>query len=379
MMTETFDTIIMGGGMAGLSLSIQLAEAGRRVMVLERNKFPFHRVCGEYVSMESWSFLERIGMPLSSMQLPAIKKLVVSSANGKVLTHALEPGGFGISRYLLDASLANIGRLRGAEIIEQCKVEDCEWRDGLFHVVAGGKKLTAKTVVGSFGKRSNMDKKLQRHLPGKTLFGESNWVGVKYHLTSDLPADVIHLHNFDGGYCGVSKVEGSVFCLCYLTRAANLKKFDGQISKMEEQILMKNPFLAKIFSNRSAFLFEEPVTISQINFGSKLPVEKGILMAGDAAGLVAPLCGNGMSMALHAASICFELLEDYFKGRIKRAELESLYAEKWNKHFAMRLMAGKILQPLLVNSVLSNPAIFLLKHFPMLMNKIVMATHGKSF
>ena len=95
-------------------------------MVLERNKFPFHRVCGEYVSMESWSFLERIGMPLSSMQLPAIKKLVVSSAKGKVLTHPLEPGGFGISRYLLDASLANIGRLRGAEIIEQCKVEDCE-------------------------------------------------------------------------------------------------------------------------------------------------------------------------------------------------------------------------------------------------------------
>lgn len=379
MMNETFDTIIIGGGLAGLSLSIQLAEAGRRVVVLERNKFPFHRVCGEYVSMESWSFLERIGMPLSTMQLPAINKLLVSSVKGTVLTHALAPGGFGISRYLLDATLANIARSKGAEIIEQCKVEDCTWQDSLFSVLAGGKKLSAKTVVGAFGKRSIMDKKLQRHLQGKALFPESNWVGVKYHITSDLPDDVINLHNFDGGYCGVSKVEGSAFCLCYLTRASNLKKFDGQILKMEEQILMKNPFLAKIFCDRSAFLFEEPVTISQINFGSKLPVEKGILMAGDAAGLVAPLCGNGMSMALHAATICFELLEDFLTGKIKRAELENRYAERWEKQFAMRLSAGKILQPLLVNSALANPAISMLKHFPMLMNKIVNATHGNSF
>lgn len=378
-MAETFDTIIMGGGLAGLSLSIQLAEAGRQVVVFERNKYPFHRVCGEYVAMESWQYLQRIGMPLSAMQLPVINKLQVSTLRGKVLTHTLEPGGFGISRYLLDATLAAIARSKGVELIEQCKVEDCEWQGNGFSVMAGGKTLFGKTVVGAFGKRSNLDKKLHRNMQSNTSLTDSNWVGVKYHISSDLPAEVIQLHNFDGGYCGLSKVEGSAYCLCYLTKAGNLKKFDGDIHKMEEHLLAKNPFLARIFSMRSAFLVKDPVTISQVNFGRKLPVENNILMVGDAAGLVAPLCGNGMSMALHAASICFHLLEDYLSGKISRLELEKNYADSWKKLFSIRLKAGKVLQPLLVNSRLANPAVTMLKFLPGITGKIISLTHGKSF
>ena len=55
---KQFDAIIIGGGLAGLSLAIQLAQLKRSVLLLEKNKYPFHRVCGEYISMESWDFLE---------------------------------------------------------------------------------------------------------------------------------------------------------------------------------------------------------------------------------------------------------------------------------------------------------------------------------
>ncbi|MGB3075606.1 MAG: NAD(P)/FAD-dependent oxidoreductase [Chitinophagales bacterium] len=378
-MQDSFDVIIIGGGLAGLSLAIQLADTNFTVAVLERNKYPIHRVCGEYISMESWNFLERTGMPMREMQLPFINELHVSSVAGKILTHPLNPGGFGISRYLLDATLANIARAKGAVILENCKVEDYYQQGESFTVAAGEKKLKGKIVIGAFGKRSNMDKKLQRSGFDSANSITQNWVGVKYHIKSTLPDHVIQLHNFDGGYCGISKVEGEQHCLCYLTKAENLKRFAGNIRQMEDQLLSVNPFLSKIFESRSAFLFDAPETISQINFENKLPVEKNMLMAGDAAGLITPLCGNGMSMALRASVICFFAIEKFLSGKISRKEMEIQYAADWRREFSFRLKAGRFLQPLLVNSSLSKPAIALLKHFPIAVKQIVGATHGKSF
>ncbi len=113
---EPYDVIIIGGGLAGLSLAIQLAHSKRKVALFEREKYPFHRVCGEYVSMESWNFLERTGLHLSEMQLPRITELQVSSVTGITLHHSLLPGGFGISRFTLDASLAELAKEKGARI-----------------------------------------------------------------------------------------------------------------------------------------------------------------------------------------------------------------------------------------------------------------------
>src|SRR5947208_17124622 len=86
---------IVGGGLAGLSLSIQLAKAGYAVVLFEKEKYPFHKVCGEYISMESWPFLNQLGLPLDEMELPIISKLVVSSPSGKVIKSLLGLGGFG--------------------------------------------------------------------------------------------------------------------------------------------------------------------------------------------------------------------------------------------------------------------------------------------
>src|ERR1700726_3628235 len=77
-----FDVAIIGGGLAGLSLSIQLAKAGYSVAVFEKEEYPFHKVCGEYVSFENWNFLEELGLPLSDWHLPLIKHLLVSAPNG---------------------------------------------------------------------------------------------------------------------------------------------------------------------------------------------------------------------------------------------------------------------------------------------------------
>ena len=72
-----YDVTITGGGLAGLALSIQLGKAGYRVAVFEKETYPFHKVCGEYISLESWNFLEDLGLPLSDWNLPIIRRLLM--------------------------------------------------------------------------------------------------------------------------------------------------------------------------------------------------------------------------------------------------------------------------------------------------------------
>ncbi|WP_315820560.1 NAD(P)/FAD-dependent oxidoreductase [Paraflavitalea speifideaquila] len=127
-----YDIAIIGGGLAGLALSIQCVRAGYRTIVFEREKYPFHKVCGEYISLESWNFLEELGVPLSDMQLPAITRLQVSAPNGKYIESALPLGGFGISRYLLDQLLANIARREGVVLLEETKVVNVVYRNNAF-------------------------------------------------------------------------------------------------------------------------------------------------------------------------------------------------------------------------------------------------------
>src|SRR5436190_18160453 len=103
---EEYDVAIVGGGLAGLALSVQLAKHSHKIVVLEKEQYPFHKVCGEYISLESWDFLVGLGLDLDTMNLPVISRVQVSAPNGKLLDHKLPLGGFGISRFLLDHRLA---------------------------------------------------------------------------------------------------------------------------------------------------------------------------------------------------------------------------------------------------------------------------------
>lgn len=120
---NTYDVAIIGGGLAGLCLSIQLARSGYDVVLFEKETYPFHKVCGEYVSFECWNFLEELGVPLSDWHLPHISQLMLSSPSGATIRHKLDLGGFGISRYKLDAYLAGLARNAGATILEGVRVD----------------------------------------------------------------------------------------------------------------------------------------------------------------------------------------------------------------------------------------------------------------
>ena len=374
---ELYDVAIVGGGLAGLSLSIQLAQKGYSVIVFEKESYPFHKVCGEYISMESWNFLCSLGLPLHDMQLPVINRLFLSAPNGTSLTTKLPLGGFGISRYKLDYELAQIAKAKGVIIKESIKVDAVEW-DGRFQITYGQQKVASKVCCAAYGKRSNLDVKWKRDFLHKKDQRLNNFVGVKYHVETDCQADVIGLHNFENGYCGISKIEEDKYCLCYMTRAENLRASGNDIKRMETDILQVNPHLKKIFT-QSRLLPGFPVTISQINFHTKSAVEDHVLMLGDAAGMITPLCGNGMSIAFHTGKIAATLIELFLQGSIQQHQLEKLYAEKWKEHFSKRLQTGRTLQSFFGAKSLSNMFVSTVKTFPFLAGPLIRMTHGSPF
>ncbi len=373
-----YDAAIIGGGLAGLALSIQLAKKGYKTILFEKEQYPFHRVCGEYISMESWPFLESLGLPLNAFNLPIIKNLVVTSPNGNELCTELDLGGFGISRYLLDNELKRIAIENNVLVAEKCKVEDVVYKRDLFFIYTSQGIFTSKVCCGSFGKRSKLDIKWKRPFISSRNSKLNNYIGVKYHIKANLPADIISLHNFEHGYCGVSKVEGDKYCLCYLTNAYNLSRNNNSIAALEKNILYQNRHLKELFTN-SEKLLDAPVTISQISFSAKEQVHNHILLTGDAAGMITPLCGNGMSMALHSSKIAAGFVDDFLQKNISRKEMEDGYKNKWQKVFAARVKEGMRIQSFFGKKWITNLFIRTMKLLPGITRKIITHTHGQPF
>ncbi len=377
-MDKQYDVIIAGGGLAGLALSIQLARAGYSVALFEKEAYPYHKVCGEYISLESWNFLEELGLPLSDWNLPIIHRVLLSAPSGLSIEQELPLGGFGISRYKIDAALAGIARSAGVALYESVKVVDMIFEHSSFRVQTSAGTFTSAVACGTFGKRSNLDIKWRRAFTRKRSNRLNNYIGVKYHVTGDIPADQIGLHHFKDGYCGISQIEEGRCCLCYMTTAGNLRDSGNSIPEMEKTILRQNPFLEKIFSS-VVFLFPQPVTISQISFEKRAQVENHLLFIGDAAGMAPPLAGNGMSMALHGSKIAFYCIDVFLRGQMPRYEMEQEYTDRWNRQFGRRLWVGRLLQSWFGRSSRTNLLLYSLKPFPKLVSFLIRQTHGQPF
>lgn len=372
---NTYDVILIGGGLAGLTASIRLAQKGRKVLVVERKTYPFHRVCGEYVSNETLPYLRSLGFDPAAHGAAQIANFRFTAPGGRALDAPLDLGGFGLSRYVLDFELFKLAEQVGVDFklattvgqIERSKNDEFSIFNSQFSIA------TAPVVLASYGKRTRLDVALDRDF----LRTRSPYVGVKYHVRTNFPADLIALHNFRDGYCGISAIEGGKFCLCYLTTRDNLRRH-GSIPDIERKILWRNPHLRRIFTE-SEFLYEKPEVINEISFAPKTSVENGVLMVGDAAGLITPLCGNGMAMAIHGGKLAADLTEEFLAGKISREMLERRYAETWRRHFARRLWVGRQVQKLFGSERLSDFTALAFGVARPLLGLVIRATHGRPF
>ena len=370
--TVDFDVLIVGGGLAGLVNAIHLSKSSKKVLLIEKNEYPKHKVCGEYISNEVLPYLQSLDVDPFKLGAQKINKFLLSTPQNKTIEADLPLGGFGISRYTLDFSLAKKAEENGVKILQETVVNIQFCNDEFKVTTKNNQKFTASIVIGAYGKRANLDVKLNRGFIKK----KSPFLAVKTHVKGSFPNELVALHNFEGGYCGVSKVENNMVNVCYITDFKTFKKYKD-IAEFQEEVLFKNAFLKTLFES-STPQFEFPLTIGQISFAKKKPVEKHILMCGDTAGMIHPLCGNGMSMAIRGAQLASNLIIDYLNGKIEtRKMLEQQYSKSWNKEFKSRLRTGYLVASLFRMKHFSAFLIVGLKEFPALLSNIIKRTHGK--
>lgn len=367
-------TIIIGGGLAGLVNALQLSSQGVEVVLVEKRIYPFHKVCGEYISNEVLPYLEQLGVQTEIVGPANLTHFLLSSPQGRTLQTPLDLGGFGVSRFRLDHYLYELAKDRGVEFRQQVHATAVTFDGEGFTVsLSDGKQLQAPVVIGAYGKRSALDRRFHR----KFFEQRSPYLGVKYHVRTHMPRHVMALHNFKDGYAGISAIEEDKYCFCYLTTRQNLKQY-GTIAALEAQELSKNPLLREILMN-SEFLYAQPEVINEISFAPKTCIEDHVLMSGDAAGLITPLCGNGMAMAIHSAKLLSEQVFLFLKGTQTREQMETSYAQAWQKQFGLRLKTGRLVQRLFGHPVLSEWAVAGLRQAPGLVRAIMQRTHGQPF
>ena len=370
----TYDVGIIGAGLAGLALGIQLSGEGRKVVIFEKSAFPFHKLCGEYLSRESLPFLRRLGLDYEGIGPAEISRILITNASGAQLESPLDLGGIGLSRWRMDDELARLAREQGTTILENTLVRDSEHVNGTHVVHTKNGDYSCDLLISAFGKKSNLSQKNKLSKNKK-----NQYLGIKYHVKlADYPADLISMHNFKDGYCGVCRLEEDWVSVCYLSHTNNLRSSGNSIQQMQEQILYKNKAIKRLFE-QAEFLYEKPIAVSNIEFKKKRLIHDNVIYVGDAAGLITPLCGNGMSMSLHGSAILAPLISQYLRKHISESELFNAYADSWNKKFKRRMAAGRSIQQVFRHERTADLGLKLLNCFPAVNQRLLSLTHGAAF
>lgn len=367
-----YDVAIIGGGIAGLSLSIDLKKRGYNIVVIEKGNYPRHKVCGEYISLESQAYLYNLCPALTTLTLPIIRNFKLTSGTS-VFTTPLDLGGFGISRYLLEELLYKEASKHGVVFKLNTKAYETIPDDTNYKISTNGEAVKALLVCNSSGRKSNLEAKERKHQAKST-----NYIGIKYHIKLQRDPSLIEIHNFEGGYCGISNIEDDKTCLCYIVNSNYLKIVSNSISTLEKQVLFKNNQLEKIFTS-AEFIFKEPLTISGINFRIKKTIDDTSFFLGDSAGSVSPITGNGMSIGLKSASVLAQEIDSYFSTTSSKIHLAENYNKFWNKEFSTRIKLSRHFQKLAEYPSLTKMTIATFNTVPLLANFIIKQTHGKPF
>jgi flavin-dependent dehydrogenase len=312
-----YDLIVVGAGPAGSACAITAARAGAKVLLLEKDRLPRHKVCGEFVSPESLRLLASLVGEERFASNPKISSARIFYG-AKLISLPIEPPAQSIARFDLDAVLLQAARDCGVQAEEGVTVREVMTGE-VFQVrtstTTSDKTIIARVLVNASGRWSQL-----------TQFphGNEKWIGLKAHFYEDAPPDSVDLYFFDGGYCGVQAVGPNTVNASAMVRADTARSL--------EEVFARNTELRRRSRNWKAVF--SPVTTSPLYFRRPQTEDKGMFMAGDAAGFIDPFAGDGISLALHSGTLAAQSFIPFVQGKCSMEHAHHQYQAGYAKHLA---------------------------------------------
>lgn len=342
------DVAVLGAGPAGCALALRLARRGFRVITVDQRAVPAPKLCGEFLSAEAVARLAELDLlaGLSAGAAPVeIAAVRLTAPRTPELVHRLEPASLGLSRLALDAALARAAADAGAEIRARWRATGVVRRDDGFAIrgvaASGGhEEIVARAVTGAFGKAERLGDP-----DGGTADG-AGFIAWKAHHGGAGPRATVELHAFAGGYLGVGPIEGDRVNVCGIATRAAFERAGASVAALAARAARENPALAARLAGLKRL--EPDHTAATMPFRRRRPTAGDFPLVGDAAAIIAPLCGDGIGMALTAAAIAEPVLARHLEGRLSRDTMLADYAVRWRRAFSRQLAIGSALQRLLL-------------------------------
>lgn len=340
--------IVAGAGIAGSSAAIQLARAGHRTLLLDRQAFPRHKTCGEFMSPETREMLEYLGLDLLQLQEPPrpMDEARIYLPGGGEIAAPLPGNAWGISRYELDGLLHGKAKAEGVEILTQAVVTGISRLDGHSYEVEvkhgnGKVRYAARAVIGAYGTRR--PKGLGD--TGGTDRDEKVYVGVKSHYSGLEPENRVELYFSEHGYTGISPIQNGRANVAALLTLDYVQGTGKSVPDILQAAAVNQLKLAERL--KTAVPVEgTQVSVAPVRLSAAPEPWSTFPHIGDALLMIPPLCGDGMSIALRSALLCSEWTTRYLRGEVSYSEWENGYTQEAGREFGDLLRRARTVQKL---------------------------------
>ncbi len=384
-----FDVIVVGLGLAGAASSIALAQRGARVLALEGGSFPRRKVCGEFLSFESRGTLERLQVlePVLSSGARDVQATRIFPPHQSwrkrqppPLQAALPAPGLAFSRWEMDRILFERALAAGVQVEQNARASHIEPPAGsswLWKVRVGEREFASKYLLATAGRSASWWEK-------EAGEGEKSarFVGLKAHFEgANIEDGVTELHAWAGGYCGLMRVEGAATNACLLTSYESLRgrtppEFWADLLRQMPVLRqrMERATLVRPWMATANVLFRAPTPLRRLASSTCEAAE--VMCAGDAAGFIHPLTGDGMAMALRGGELAAATIGAALQNNWSREQLHPLWSRAWEREFAARLKWSRALQAVLIEPRISRLALPLFLAAPGLAQLAIRSTRG---
>ena len=332
------DTLVVGGGPAGAAAACGLGAAGRDVVLIERTRAPHHKVCGEFLSVETQAQLRRLGVEPLALGAVAIDEVAIH-AGRRAVAARLPFRALSLSRHRLDDALLRRAAACGATVRRGASVQQAG-RDGAGWAVRcdDGETVSCDHLVLATGKVG---------LRGVADVRDASLVGLKMHLRLARPAQRalagrVELTLLRGGYAGLEFVEDGVANLCLVLPRAIVARLPQGWLPLHDYLVAAAPHLAERLAG-AAPLWAKPLAVTCPDAGHlhREPTPDTYRI-GDRLAHIPPFTGAGLAIALGSAALA--------AGHIRRGEPPAAYLAA-----ARRLAARPVRLAGAVSMLAANP------------------------